>query len=222
MALILNIDTSQEAAGLYLAEDGVLLKQAVNEKQSDHARWIHTAIQQLMADSGQTFSQLDAIAVTAGPGSYTGLRVGMATAKGFCYALGKPLITECSLKVMAAAAYHATGFTDCVCPMIDARRMEVFTAIYGPDLTELLAPGALILAPDIFLKVLVEKKCLFLGTGSKKWRSVCGLKNAFFYESSLDLSILISLTYQKYLNGSFTNLAYAEPLYLKEFHVQYF
>ena len=222
MALILNIDTSQEAAGLYLAEDEVVLMTAANEKQSDHARWIHTAIQQLMAGSGKTLSELDAIAVTAGPGSYTGLRVGMATAKGLCYALGKPLITETSLKVMAAAAYRATGFTDCVCPMIDARRMEVFTAIYGPDLTEMLPPSPQIVPSDIFSEVLNEKKCLFLGTGLHKWRSVCGLKNAYFYESSLDLSILTSLTYQKFLNGAFTDLAYAEPLYLKEFFVQHF
>ncbi|MFM2145548.1 MAG: tRNA ((37)-N6)-threonylcarbamoyltransferase complex dimerization subunit type 1 TsaB [Bacteroidota bacterium] len=222
MALILNIDTSLEAAGLYLAKDGVVLKQAVNEKQSDHARWIHAAIEQLMAGSGLTLSQLDAIAVTAGPGSYTGLRVGMATAKGLCYALGKPLITESTLKVMAAAAYRSTDFSDCVCPMIDARRMEVFTAIYGPGLTEMMPPRAQILPSDIFLEVLDEKKCLFLGTGLKKWRSVCGLKNAYFYDEALDLSILTSLTYQKFLNGAYTNLAYAEPLYLKEFHVQHF
>src|SRR5882757_5390176 len=100
MALILNIDTSTERAGICLSEDGRLLASAQNNEQKDHASWLHPAVEKLLRETGYRMQDLRAIGVTAGPGSYTGLRVGMAAAKGFCYAMGIPMITENSLKVM--------------------------------------------------------------------------------------------------------------------------
>src|SRR5882724_11598376 len=104
MALILNIDTATERGGVCLAKEGQLLAMAVNPEQKDHASWLHPAIEKIVKDAGYGMKDLEAVAVTAGPGSYTGLRVGMAAAKGFCYALDIPLITEDTLKVMAFAA----------------------------------------------------------------------------------------------------------------------
>src|SRR5579872_6938935 len=124
MALILNIDTATEEAGISLAADGEVMAMAVNPQQRDHAAWLHSAVEKMMHDAGTRITDLQAVAVTAGPGSYTGLRVGMAAAKGFCYALNIPLITENTLKVMAMAARDQTVSEGLLCPMIDARRME--------------------------------------------------------------------------------------------------
>jgi tRNA threonylcarbamoyladenosine biosynthesis protein TsaB len=134
MALILNIDTATETGGICIAEEGKTLAMAVNPEQKDHASWLHPAVEKIMRDAGCGMKDLQAVAVTAGPGSYTGLRVGMAAAKGFCYALGIPLITENTLKVMALAAKEQAPGDGLLCPMIDARRMEVFTAVYQNDL----------------------------------------------------------------------------------------
>jgi tRNA threonylcarbamoyladenosine biosynthesis protein TsaB len=104
MALILNIDTATESASISLSKDGAPLQILENKEQKDHAAWLHIAIGQLMVDSGYVLQDIQAVAVTAGPGSFTGLRVGMAAAKGFCYALKIPFITESSLRLMAFAA----------------------------------------------------------------------------------------------------------------------
>ncbi|MEP7258055.1 MAG: tRNA (adenosine(37)-N6)-threonylcarbamoyltransferase complex dimerization subunit type 1 TsaB, partial [Flavitalea sp.] len=141
MALIIAIDTAVDTAGVCLSADSQALGFLENERQKDHASWIHTAIRTLMNEAGFSMSKLNAVAVTAGPGSYTGLRVGMATAKGLCYALNIPLITENTLKVMAYAVkqeYQQTLTENEVpvlfCPMIDARRIEVFTALFNDKL----------------------------------------------------------------------------------------
>ena len=143
MALILNIDTSLETASVCLAKDAVAVKLLINENQRDHASWIHNAIHLALQDSGCLITELEAVAVSNGPGSYTGLRVGLATAKGLCYGLGIPLITISTLKMMATAVKHKAS--DLICPMIDARRMEVFTAVYNKDLLELSPAQAMII-----------------------------------------------------------------------------
>src|ERR1700743_1711256 len=138
MGLILNIDTSTTRGEIGLAKDGQTLFQLTNDQPKEHAAWLHPAVQQLLQTTGHAMKELTAVAVTAGPGSYTGLRVGMAAAKGFCYALGIPLITESTLKVMAFTAREQIKTDGLLCPMLDARRMEVFTALYENDLSEIL------------------------------------------------------------------------------------
>src|SRR5690349_23178962 len=128
MAFILNMDSSTEKASIALARDGETLFMAVNDNQRDHAGWIHVAIAAGLREIGERPESLEAIGVTSGPGSYTGLRVGMATAKGLCYALGIPLMTVNTLEAMALSVKRTN--VSWVCPMIDARRMEVFTALY--------------------------------------------------------------------------------------------
>lgn len=218
MALILNIDTAQEQAGVFLARNGQLIGSSFHERFHDHASWIHTAISELTVGCGTTLKDLQAVAVTAGPGSYTGLRIGMSTAKGLCYALDIPLIVESTLKVMAAAVCDAAEPNDLICPMIDARRMEVFMGIYRKDLTEISAPRSFILEYDFFLTLLKENRIIFCGSGIGKWKKICDHANAVFFADRINSSKLTNLSYELYRQQTFANLTYAEPGYLKDFH----
>src|SRR2546423_5943119 len=138
MAFILNIDTALEEACISLAENDRIIKYAINDNQKDHATWLQPAIKNLFEESGIKTDQLHAVGVSNGPGSYTGLRVGLSTAKGLCYALKIPLITICSLEVIAFSAKREA--TELICPMIDARRMEIFTAVYDKTLAQIVTP----------------------------------------------------------------------------------
>ncbi|WEK36614.1 MAG: tRNA (adenosine(37)-N6)-threonylcarbamoyltransferase complex dimerization subunit type 1 TsaB [Candidatus Pseudobacter hemicellulosilyticus] len=226
MALLLNIDTATGTASLCLSLDGKVLGATENESQKDHAAWIQPAIQELLAQHHYTLPQLQAIALSAGPGSYTGLRVGMATAKGLCFALQIPLITENTLKVIANATREqvllsGNGTADAgllLCPMIDARRMEVFTAVYDQQLNIVLAPAAMILDNISFNKELVNNSILFTGNGSTKWKHVCDHPNARFAEVKHTAVHLAPLAEQSFLQENFADLAYEEPFYLKEFY----
>jgi len=215
MPLILNIDTATEIASIALNNGDDLLAFKKNENQKDHAAWIHAAIKEAMQEAGRSLKDLEAVAVTAGPGSYTGLRVGMATAKGLCYVLNIPLITESTLKMMAQAASYMEGL---LCPMIDARRMEVFTAVYDRFLDAVVQPQPMILADTSFLEVLDAGPVQFFGSGSGKFRALVQHRNANFPSISYDSRHLAYLADNKFRLGTFTGLAYAEPVYLKEFH----
>ncbi|MBL0181366.1 MAG: tRNA (adenosine(37)-N6)-threonylcarbamoyltransferase complex dimerization subunit type 1 TsaB [Chitinophagaceae bacterium] len=220
MSLILNIDTSGELAQVSFSKDGKVLHYLSNESQKDHASFLQSGILQLTKISGMALGDIDAVAVTAGPGSYTGLRVGMASAKGLCYALKKPLIALNTLEVLTASAillFAAEKMPDRYCPMIDARRMEVFTAIYDKDLNPYVSPRPLILNEMSFEKDLSGNKILFFGSGSAKWKEVCNHPNAMFVEVPTlpeGMSICSNAMAQK---KQFTDLAYSEPFYLKEF-----
>lgn len=222
MGLLLNIDTSTEKASVCLGNDGKIIGTASNDDQKDHASWLHTAIKKLIDKSGTKLNELDAIAITAGPGSYTGLRVGMAAAKGLCYALNKPLIVENTLKVMAYAATKdqavTFGESDLLCPMIDARRMEVFTNTYTPTLEEIYPSRALILDENSFKIELDKSRIYFFGSGSIKWKPLCAHINAFFINANFNASHLFFLADQKFKIRAFADLAYVEPLYIKEFY----
>jgi tRNA threonylcarbamoyladenosine biosynthesis protein TsaB len=218
MSLILNIDTALENASVCLAEDGESIELVTNASQKDHAAWIHVAIEKMIHGRAQLSQrmELDAIAVSAGPGSYTGLRVGLSTAKGLCYALNIPLIMINSLEMMAYAAKD-TG-TDLLCPMIDARRMEVFTAVYDKKLKPVVEPCACIIDETTFSAFLDHQKILFFGTGSHKFRPLIDNSNAEFADINTDASHLGRLSMKRFLGKHFEELAYVEPLYLKEFH----
>jgi len=218
MALILNIDTSTGKAGVCLAEKGELLLMAENHDQKDHSSWLHPAVQKLLQDTGHRLQDLQAVAVTAGPGSYTGLRVGMAAAKGFCYALGIPLITENTLTVMAFAARDQLPAIDLLCPMLDARRMEVFAAIYKKDLDIILPATAMIIDENSFSSYLLNHRMSFFGEGSYKCKSVISAPNAAFVDLIFNVRYLGILSFHRYLQGRFTGIAYSEPAYTKEFY----
>jgi tRNA threonylcarbamoyladenosine biosynthesis protein TsaB len=233
MSLILCIDTSQSDAGIYLGEEGKLVDFSLNGNMQDHASWIHVAIAELLKRQKRTVTELSAIAVIEGPGSYTGLRVGMATAKGLCYALQIPLITESSLKAMAASllidkefisatiSANTTANDFLLAPMIDARRMEVFTAVYDTDLNVDLIPQSLILDLNSFSQQLNKSKIFFFGSGSSKWKNICNHSSANFVSTIMSGLAIVSLCYDKFLNKEFAILTYSEPVYLKEFYIHH-
>jgi len=230
MSLILSIDTATALGSVALAREGNLLAVKTNDQQKDHAAWTHVAIRELMEQTGYTLHHLDAVAVVAGPGSYTGLRVGMATAKGICYAAGIPLITLNTLYIMAFAARRRFLSSDTAgrdeenilfCPMIDARRMEVFTALYNGNLDEIVSPSALVLEPGVFEKWQVRNKIIFFGNGSGKCKSL-GVHNGevwgdFFYNPEY----ITLLAQRGFDEGQFTDIAYSEPAYIKDFYTHH-
>lgn len=216
MALILNIDTAIDTASVCLAKDAEVLSIAKNEKQKDHAAWLHLAIKEIFEKNALELKTINATAVTGGPGSYTGLRIGMATVKGICYALAKPMIILNTLQVMANAAKNEKAAL--LCPMIDARRMEVFTAMYSKDLQTIEEPAAITLNEKSFEEELANHSICFFGNGSDKFRSIKKNENAFFSSIDTDASHMASLSEEKFRQKEFAELAYAEPLYLKEFY----
>lgn len=218
MALLLNIDTATETGSIALSDGDAILQIMINEDQKDHAAWIHNAINELMKNAGRTLHELQAIAVTAGPGSYTGLRVGMATAKGLCYVLKIPLITESTLKVMACAGVEDAPKDLWFCPMIDARRMEVFTAVYDERLNEILKPQPMVLDEGSFSGLLSQNRILFFGSGSSKFKNIVQSANASFVHIRYTAKHLAYLAQASFSGNNFTDPAYAEPAYLKEFY----
>jgi tRNA threonylcarbamoyladenosine biosynthesis protein TsaB len=225
MAFILNIDTSTQQASVSLSENGNCIRLLASKEQKEHASFIQPAIDKILKEQNIPPKDLAAIAVTEGPGSYTGLRVGMATAKGLCYALNIPLITIGTLEVMTVAAIHSLNLSgipvneaDLFCPMIDARRQEVFTALLNSKLGYVHEPSALILSAGTLIGQLNACKIFIYGSGSIKFQPICRHKNARFISVGFDASDMVSLSNQRFSQNIFANLAYTEPFYGKEFY----
>lgn len=189
-----------------------------NEMSREHAKFLHIAIREVLAEAEIKASNLDAVAVTTGPGSYTGIRVGFAAAKGLCFALSLPLIAVNTLEFLAACGINAIGKDGFYVPMIDARRMEVYTAIYDRKLEVKLEPQAMILNEQSFLNYKTEKM-YFFGNGSEKLRQNTVSEVAHFYFEKVNFhgTPFASLTFEKFNSVNFVNIAYSEPQYLKEF-----
>lgn len=219
--LILHIDTATEFASICLTKGDTVLGMRSCQDQKQHGAFVQPAIQELMQETGFELIQLDAIAVAEGPGSYTGLRVAMASAKGLCYALNKPLIAINTLKIMAQAALEleATAYPNAIyCPLIDARRMEVFTALYTPELEPLLEPEARILDQDSFRNLLDKQVIIFTGSGAAKLQAILDHPNAVFSSVKHSAKQLATLANRAFADQKFANLAYCEPFYLKAFY----
>lgn len=216
MSLLLNIDTALETAWVSLSNDGEVLQSASSTEQKDHAAWLHPAIRTLLQHTEITLHQLEAVAVSIGPGSYTGLRVGLSAAKGFCYALNIPLIAVGTLEILASAVKDEA--TDLVCPLIDARRMEVYAAVYDKTMTEKMAPHALLIDESSFSQWLDTHHILFCGSGSKKLQNLLSNKNAAFTSHGVATHAFARLSQKYFLEKKFADLAYTEPLYIKEFY----
>lgn len=205
-----------QSASVCLANGEDVLATLVNPSERDSAAWLHVAIESMLKNKHRKPEQLDAIAISAGPGSYTGLRVGMAAAKGLCYALSLPLIAINTLQMMAAAVKNSS--TTLLCPMIDARRMEVFTALYDGELKEVLPATNLILTPDSFNPELQKETIAFFGNGSKKAAAIINHPAALFVDVSPTAADMVSLSGKKFDAHQFSDLAYCEPFYGKAFH----
>jgi tRNA threonylcarbamoyladenosine biosynthesis protein TsaB len=216
--MILLIDTAQQTSSVALSEKGNIVCWEENTVTNESASWLHPAVDRLLNKAGISLSDLQAIAVIAGPGSYTGLRVGMAAAKGFCFALNIPLITQSSLKVMAASMEQAATIHNAlICPMIDARRDEVYTAVYDAGGHETMNARALILDKNSFEQELHQNKLIFFGSGAKKWEQINPGSQAIFIPQPDHKQAFARMTFQKFEQKSWSDLIYTEPLYLKEF-----
>ena len=223
MHITLNIDTATELAHVSLSKGGVVLQSVVNDIQKDHAAFLQPAISQILENTGMILQDIDAVAVTAGPGSYTGLRVGLASAKGICYALNKPLILINTLEALTFSLINDRNSEDIssddwLCPMLDARRMEVYTAVYTKELDPVKEPLAMVLEEDSFAEMLMQKSMIFFGSGAAKWKSICKSNSAAFREISITPSAFSLLALKYFESGMFADLAMSQPQYLKEFH----
>ncbi|WP_447640571.1 MULTISPECIES: tRNA (adenosine(37)-N6)-threonylcarbamoyltransferase complex dimerization subunit type 1 TsaB [Chitinophagaceae] len=219
MAFLLIIDTALEqgSVGIFRGKDQLGILQ--NNTQKDHAAFVQTAITQLEKETATALNDLDAIAVVNGPGSYTGLRVGLATAKGLCYALDKKLILVNTLDIMAFASINTTEKKDCYyAPMIDARRDDVFTGIYNNDGKLVSEQQALTITPDSFLSFTTEKPLVLSGSGAKKAAAILPKEAIIATDICYQASEINTIAQEKFDEGDFADVAYSEPNYLKAFY----
>lgn len=217
MAIILNIETATKNCSVSLSENQNILALAeLNEGQFSHAEKLHTFILDVLKHANKTMQNIDAIAVSKGPGSYTGLRIGVSAAKGLCFALDKPLISIATLFSLANAISVKKGAF--IIPLLDARRMEVYSAIYNHNYEQVKETKAEIIDKNSFKETLEKGKTYFLGDGAEKCKEVITHKNAFFldnyFPSAKEMAKLSSI---KYNNKNFEDVAYFEPYYLKDF-----
>lgn len=216
MATILCLETATTNCSVALSVDGkVIGLREVNNYKYTHAEKLHVFIEEVMQETATDMNQLDAIAVSKGPGSYTGLRIGVSAAKGLAFALGIPLIAIPTLQSLA----KQTPCSDCfVVPMIDARRMEVFAAVFDAENNRVRETRAEILTENSFSSFLEEGKTIFLGDGAPKFKDLCHHKNAHFLEDEFPSAAnMTGLAEEKYKISDIEDVAYFEPYYFKEF-----
>lgn len=219
MPTILQLETATPVCAVALSINGKTIALKEESAQNIHASKLTVFINEVMEQAGIKFNELDAVAVSKGPGSYTGLRIGVSTAKGLCFALDKPLIGINTLIMMAAGflAEHPE-YKGLVCPMIDARRMEVFTAVYDANLTEVETTNAKIVDELSFLTLLDQHEITFIGNGAEKCSTMIQHQNARFLSTNFNSAVnMNSLANTAYKDKNFEDVAYFEPFYLKDF-----
>tara|TARA_B100001142_G_C14336179_1_gene655983 strand:+ start:1625 stop:2302 length:678 start_codon:yes stop_codon:yes gene_type:complete len=217
MAFLLNIETTTKNCSIALFENEnlITLKEQRSEKYS-HAEQLILFIEEVLRQANISLKEIHAIALSKGPGSYTGLRIGTSTAKGLCYSLGIPLISISTLRAMAFEMAKKEDYTF-YCPMIDARRMEVFSSIYDQANKEVRQIQADIVDENTYAKFFVDK-ILFFGDGALKCKTIISSANATFIEGVLpSAQDMGELAFRKFINNEFESTAYFEPYYLKDF-----
>lgn len=220
MALILNIESSTEVCSVAVARDGAVLAYREDRHEKSHSTKLTVFVQETLQEISAEITELSAVSVSEGPGSYTGLRIGVSVAKGLCYGLNIPLIAINPLKAMALGCIKKHQPDDGIlfCPMMDARRMEVYTAIYDKDLQTTNDVSAMIINERSFEDMLTERKMLFFGNGADKCRSVIQSPNAVFDNDIRCSAVYMApLANDAYVNQDFKDVAYFEPYYLKDF-----
>jgi len=220
MTRIIHLETATAVCSVATAEQGKPLVIQTLTEGFRHAENLMLLVEQVMHYSGWDFSSLDAIAVSAGPGSYTGLRIGVSAAKGLCYALEKPLIALSTLQTLATGFMRThTHFNGLLCPMIDARRMEVYTALFAHDLERLTDDQPLIVDEKSLQSTLENQQVALFGDGALKCKELLGTsENAVFnLETELSAEDMTVAAFKKFRNGQFADLAYFEPEYLKPY-----
>ncbi len=221
MGLILIIETATEVCSVALAFNGKLLSIRESDNVNSHSAKVAVFIDEVLKEAGKLPEDLDAVAVSKGPGSYTGLRIGVSSAKGLCYALNIPLISVDTLKSMCFDVVRNNKIEEnsLLCPMIDARRMEVYSAFYSVDIKTLREVQADIVEENTYNNYLGDQKVYFFGNGALKCKEVLGKhQNAIFIENvALSAKGMIEIAERKLDNKEFEDTAYFEPFYLKDF-----
>lgn len=229
MTRILLIETSTSVLSVALAQDGTVVSERVCTEPRMQASLTAPLVKEVLDQAGLKARDCDAVCVSSGPGSYTGLRVGVSTAKGLAFGAGIPLLSVGTLDILVSGASGVkqpggVGSVEdkdderqFIVPMIDARRMEVYTAVYSADGKRLTEVEAKIIGPDSFKEYLQKGKVLFLGDGALKCKEVIGHPNALFREAFPLAKDMAKLAQKAFEEGKFENLAYFEPFYLKDF-----
>lgn len=219
--IILHIETSTNVCSVALSEDSACLFSKSNAEGMNHAALLSVFIAEAMEILKKTNKKLDALAVSSGPGSYTGLRIGVSTAKGLCYGLDIPLIAVSTLQILTAQALKTIENcgNELFCPMIDARRMEVYAAFYNEKLEIKREISADIIDEDSYAEILNNQPVYFFGNGADKCKTTLTHPNGRFLENIIPLAEnMIPLAEQAFNQKQFVDVAYFEPFYLKEFH----
>ena len=216
MALILNIETATEICSVGLSKDGELIGLKEASKPYSHASQITLLIQQCLADANLHLNDIDAVAVSKGPGSFTALRIGIATAKGICYSLDKPLIAIDTLQAIALGCFFKEKKEALYCPMIDARRMEVYTALFNYQNEPLTEAKALIVEKQSFAaQHEAGQSIIFCGNGAEKCQEVLKSPHFSFSKTLCSAAHMPPLSHKAFEASAFVDLAYFEPFYLK-------
>ena len=226
-ALILHIETATDICSVALSEGDQQLSLVESGQERSHAILLNQFVRQAVAEAGFTLKQLDAVAVSKGPGSYTGLRIGVSTAKGLAYALEIPLLASGTLENMAHGALshpEVIRLTDLfgrqllLCPMLDARRMEVYTGFYSLNISQFREVSADIIDEASYREILDKHQVCFFGNGSGKCKEALNHPNAYFIDGvDPSASSMIEPGLKRYQNQQFEDVAYFEPFYLKDF-----
>ena len=214
----MNIETATKNCSVSLAKDGVIIAiKELNNGNYSHAEVLHPYIVDILKEAKINSNKIDAIAVSKGPGSYTGLRIGVSAAKGLCFAFDKPLI---SIETLASLANAITINNGIIVPMLDARRMEVYAAVYNENHQQIREIKAEIIDENSFSEYLEKHKVYFLGDGAQKCKEVISHKNAVFIDDKFpSAKEMAELSYIKYKKSDTEDVAYFEPFYLKDFVV---
>ncbi|MGB0259910.1 MAG: tRNA (adenosine(37)-N6)-threonylcarbamoyltransferase complex dimerization subunit type 1 TsaB [Flavobacteriaceae bacterium] len=217
---ILNIETTTTQCSVALATDGQLVGvEQSNHQDYQHSKLLHTYIHQLLQSHSLTPSDLSAVAVSSGPGSYTGLRIGVGAAKGLCFGCDIPLIALPTLVILAQEIQKESGY---ILPVLDARRDEVYVAVYDTKHNLVQAATPHVLSQDSFTQWANQGSVFFVGTGIKKCKRILAPHQNLYFpnkESFPSATHMVALSYQKYQQGDFEDLAYFDPEYLKSFQV---
>jgi tRNA threonylcarbamoyladenosine biosynthesis protein TsaB len=216
LGMILNIETSTKNCSVSISNGTELIQlKELNTGGYSHAEKLHPFIQECMQAAGLAFSDLDGICVGKGPGSYTGLRIGVSAAKGLCFANDLPLMAVNSLEILAKSQKLATGI---IVPMIDARRMEVYSAVFDHQLNWIRETQAEIIDSNSFASYLEKGIVYFVGDGAEKCKEVIAHENAHFIDGVFpSAKDMISISHEKLAKNDFEDVAYFEPYYLKNF-----
>ena len=216
MSLILNIETSTKNCSVSLTESGsVIAMKQINDGKYSHNENLHTFIVDVLKEADKKLNDLEAVAVSKGPGSYTGLRIGVSAAKGLCFSLDIPLISISTLQSLALQVQAEDAY---IVSMLDARRMEVYSAVYDESTILVREIRAEILEDNSFEKFLNKKTVYFIGDGVEKTKTLISHKNAIFIDDKLPTANeMASFSYAKFQQNDFEDVAYFEPFYLKDF-----